>query len=104
MQIWINRLMSEKSFSNKRNFKQFILIFTDTIAITLAIYLSMMIRFGDFTITFHRGDHYSYLMTLFFSLFIGIVIWAVRADKKYLKKMEELPLDVSNNNGEQNNG
>ena len=37
-------------------------------------------------------------------VFLGIVYWAVRADKKYLKKMEELPLDVSNNNGEQNNG
>jgi len=43
-------------------------------------------------------------LILFFCLFIGIVIWAVRADKDYLKKMEELPLDVSNNNGEQNNG
>jgi len=43
-------------------------------------------------------------LILFFGLFIGIVIWAIRADKDYLKKMEELPLDVSNNNGEQNNG
>ncbi len=43
-------------------------------------------------------------LILFFVLFIGIVVWAVRADKNYLKKMEELPLDVSNNNGEQKNG
>jgi cytochrome c oxidase cbb3-type subunit IV len=43
-------------------------------------------------------------LILFFGLFIGIVVWAIRADKDYLKKMEELPLDVSNNNGEQNNG
>jgi len=43
-------------------------------------------------------------LILFFGLFIGIVIWAIRADKNYLKKMEELPLDVSNNNGEQDNG
>ena len=43
-------------------------------------------------------------LILFFLVFIGIVIWAIRADKKYLKKMEELPLDMSNNNGEQNNG
>ena len=43
-------------------------------------------------------------LLLFFSLFLGIVFWAVRVDKNYLKKMEELPLDVSNNNGEQNNG
>lgn len=43
-------------------------------------------------------------LLLFFGLFIGIVYWAVRADKKYLKKMKELPLDVSKNNGEQNDG
>ncbi len=43
-------------------------------------------------------------LLLFFSLFLGIVFWAVRVDKNYLKKMEELPLDVSKNNGEQNNG
>ncbi len=43
-------------------------------------------------------------LLLFFSLFLGIVFWAVRVDKDYLKKMEELPLDVSKNNGEQNNG
>ena len=43
-------------------------------------------------------------LILFFGLFIGIVIWAIRADKNYLKKMEELPLDVSNNNGGQDNG
>lgn len=41
---------------------------------------------------------------LFIIVFLGIVYWAVRADKKYIKKMEELPLDVSKNNGEQNNG
>jgi len=43
-------------------------------------------------------------LLLFFVVFLGIVYWAVRADKKYLKKMEELPLDISNNNGEQKNG
>ena len=43
-------------------------------------------------------------LLLFFGLFIGIVVWAIRADKNYLKKMEELPLDVSKNNGEQNDG
>ena len=43
-------------------------------------------------------------LLLFFSLFLGIVFWAVRVDKNYLKKMEELPLDASKNNGEQNDG
>ena len=42
-------------------------------------------------------------LILFFLLFLGIVVWAIRADKNYLKKMKELPLDMSNNNGEQNN-
>ena len=43
-------------------------------------------------------------LLLFFGLFIGIVYWAVRADKNYLKIMEELPLDVSKINGEENDG
>jgi hypothetical protein len=42
-------------------------------------------------------------LILFFLLFIGIVVWAIRADKNYLKKMKELPLDMSNNNGDRNN-
>lgn len=37
---------------------------------------------------------------LFFALFLGIVYWAVKADKKYLKKMKDLPLDNTKNNGE----
>ncbi len=43
-------------------------------------------------------------MLFFFIIFLGIVYWAVRADKKYLQKMKELPLEVSTNNGEQNDG
>ena len=39
-------------------------------------------------------------MILFFILFLGIVYWAVRVDKEYLKKMKELPLDNSKNNGD----
>jgi cytochrome c oxidase cbb3-type subunit IV len=37
---------------------------------------------------------------LFFLIFIGIVIWAFKADKKYIKKMSELPLDSTMKNGE----
>jgi cbb3-type cytochrome oxidase subunit 3 len=32
-------------------------------------------------------------LILFFLIFIGIVIWALKADKKYIKKMENIPLD-----------
>jgi hypothetical protein len=28
-----------------------------------------------------------------FALFVGIVIWAIRADAGYIKTMEQLPLD-----------
>lgn len=37
---------------------------------------------------------------LFFLIFIGIVYWAFRADKSYIKKMSELPLDSTTKNGE----
>jgi cbb3-type cytochrome oxidase subunit 3 len=30
---------------------------------------------------------------LFFVMFVTIIIWIFRADKGYLKKMENLPLD-----------
>lgn len=43
-------------------------------------------------------------MFLFLIIFIGICVWAFfRADKKYIKRMEEIPLDSSNStitNGE----
>lgn len=38
---------------------------------------------------------------LFLLVFIGITIWALRANKSYIKRMSELPLDSSVNNGEQ---
>lgn len=37
---------------------------------------------------------------VFFLLFIGIIIWAIRADKKYVKHMSELPLDAQHYEGE----
>jgi len=46
-------------------------------------------------------------MIIFILLFVGIVYWAVKVNKSYIKKMEELPLDSSNsitNNGEQKDG
>ncbi|MBL1212613.1 MAG: cbb3-type cytochrome c oxidase subunit 3 [Ignavibacteriae bacterium] len=35
-------------------------------------------------------------LILFFLIFIGIVIWAFKADKKYIKKMENIPLENDN--------
>ena len=35
-------------------------------------------------------------LVIFFVIFIGIVIWALKADKKYIKKMENIPLDNDN--------
>ena len=39
-------------------------------------------------------------MVLFFLIFLGIVFWTFKADKSYLKKMSELPLDSTMKNGE----
>ena len=35
-------------------------------------------------------------LILFFLIFIGVVIWAFKADKNYIKKMENIPFDNSN--------
>ncbi len=34
-------------------------------------------------------------LLFFFVFFVGILVWYFRADKAYLKKMAELPLDNS---------
>ena len=36
-------------------------------------------------------------LLIFFTFFIGLTIWVVRADKAYLKKMESLPLENEKN-------
>jgi len=43
-------------------------------------------------------------MIFFFLIFLGIIYWTIRVDKKYLKKMENMPLESSNINGDLNNG
>lgn len=32
-------------------------------------------------------------LMIFFLFFIGLAIWVLKVDKKYLRKMESLPLD-----------
>ena len=36
-------------------------------------------------------------LLVFFIFFVIMIIWMFRVDKKYLKKMQELPLDSNNN-------
>ena len=38
----------------------------------------------------------------FFLTFTGIIIWAIRANKKYVKHMSELPLDKEEYEGDDN--
>ena len=35
-------------------------------------------------------------LIVFFVFFVALVIWVMKADKVYLKKMSELPLDSEN--------
>jgi cbb3-type cytochrome oxidase subunit 3 len=43
-------------------------------------------------------------MILFILIFIGVIIWTIRVDKKYIRKMENMPLDSSKIDGDTNNG
>jgi len=43
-------------------------------------------------------------MIFFFLIFLGVIIWTIRADKKYLKKMENMPLESSKIDGDLNHG
>jgi hypothetical protein len=36
-------------------------------------------------------------LIVFFVFFVALVIWALKVDKGYLKRMGELPLDSENN-------
>jgi cytochrome c oxidase cbb3-type subunit IV len=45
------------------------------------------------------ADVYAIIGLIFFVLsFAGIIIWLFKADKKYLKKMKNLPLEDDNQN------
>jgi cbb3-type cytochrome oxidase subunit 3 len=43
-------------------------------------------------------------MIFFFLVFLGVIHWTIRADKNYLKKMENMPLDSSKIDGDLNHG
>jgi cbb3-type cytochrome oxidase subunit 3 len=35
-------------------------------------------------------------MFIFLSFFIGLLVWVFKADKKYIQKMKNMPLDQDN--------
>jgi hypothetical protein len=43
-------------------------------------------------------------LLIFISFFTAVLIWIFKADKNYIKKMEELPLDSNNNSKEYSSG
>ena len=43
-------------------------------------------------------------MILFILIFLAVIYWVVKADKKYLRKMENMPLDTSKIDGDLNHG
>jgi hypothetical protein len=32
-------------------------------------------------------------LSIFFAFFVGLIWWVIRADKNYIKKMEQMPFD-----------
>ena len=44
------------------------------------------------------------IMIFFFLVFLGVIYWSIKADKQYLSKMENMPLDSYKTNGEANHG
>jgi cytochrome c oxidase cbb3-type subunit 4 len=43
-------------------------------------------------------------LVIFFSIFIGVLVMIIRADKEYLTRMERMPLDSPQSNGDNING
>ena len=36
-------------------------------------------------------------MVIFILFFVGMAIWVIKVDKKYIKRMRELPIEENNN-------
>ena len=45
-----------------------------------------------------------FTLLFFFIFFAGIIYWVFRADKSYIQKMKNMPLDNFKNHGEQQDG
>lgn len=43
-------------------------------------------------------------LLIFFIFFVALAIWAIRVDKNYLKKMQELPFEINNPQNNNFNG
>ncbi|MCK5664944.1 MAG: polysaccharide biosynthesis protein, partial [Thiotrichaceae bacterium] len=76
--------MKNKVSVNKRNLKQLILMSSDIVSISLAIYLSMVIRMGELNNTSHQDDYICYLITLFFSIIVFLRIGLYRSIIRYM--------------------
>ena len=44
------------------------------------------------------SSFYILSLVMFFTMFVTILVWAFKADKNYLKKMSDLPLENNNAN------
>lgn len=44
------------------------------------------------------SSYYIISLIMFFAMFLTVLIWAFKADKKYLEKMGDLPLEKNNVN------
>jgi cytochrome c oxidase cbb3-type subunit IV len=44
------------------------------------------------------SSYYIISLIMFFAMFVTVLIWAFKADKSYLKKMGDLPLENNNAN------
>ncbi len=76
--------MKNKISVNIRNLKQLILIVSDIVSISLAIYLSMVIRMGELNNTFRQDDYICYLLTFFFSIIVFLRIGLYRSIVRYM--------------------
>ncbi|HEX2867164.1 MAG TPA: cbb3-type cytochrome c oxidase subunit 3 [Ignavibacteriales bacterium] len=48
------------------------------------------------------GVYPAVALVIFFVLFIILLIWVFRMDKRYIQRMKNLPLDKNKNNGKSN--
>ncbi|MCW8933003.1 MAG: polysaccharide biosynthesis protein [Gammaproteobacteria bacterium] len=60
------------------------LISSDILSISLAIFLSMVIRYGDINKTLHNDDYLSYLITLLFSVIVFLRIGLYRSIVRFM--------------------
>ena len=68
---------------NQKNLKQIVLLLADTVFVIGAIYLSLVIRLGDFD-TLHSEDYLAYFITLTLTVFVFLRIGLYRSIVRYM--------------------